>query len=293
MNCNSCGNQLFSTDQKYCAICGISFYPNSTPQVSASSQSQNPESDIEEFEYGYYALGSDLKCVRLWDGNNWLGPVITDSKYSFEVLALVDSLHSVPPRYAGDSATGQVYTAERGGTQTIGSASPSVTNSDFNWQESSAKSSSTHSNQSQCVRCAAVNPFGSQFCTKCAMPLNGIPGAPTYMPRMQSQAMTLQNQFAWLLALTPIFYTVFDLIMWQNFNVAPGNISWLIYFGFNTLLAKLDERELERCGVDLQFWLGAFIVPYYLWKRAKLTDGNQAYLIVWVVSMLVNLAFIA
>lgn len=113
------------------------------------------------------------------------------------------------------------------------------------------------------------------------------------MPRMQSQAMTLQNQFAWLLALTPIFYTVFDLIMWQNFNVAPGNISWLIYFGFNTLLAKLDERELERCGVDIQFWLGAFIVPYYLWKRAKLTDGNQSYLIVWVVSMLVNLAFIA
>ncbi|HBE2307500.1 DUF4339 domain-containing protein, partial [Salmonella enterica] len=52
----------------------------------------------------------------------------------------------------------------------------------------------------------------------------------------------------------------------------------------------LDERKLRKSGVDTTAfgWL-AWLIPVYLWRRAKILGQKPAYFWVWLVMLILVL----
>jgi hypothetical protein len=58
---------------------------------------------------------------------------------------------------------------------------------------------------------------------------------------------------------------------------------WWVTLALNIGLSLLDERRLKRAGVDTsQFGKLVFIVPVYLWKRAKSLNQTPSYFWTWL-----------
>ncbi|MCZ5371430.1 hypothetical protein O5559_28715, partial [Escherichia coli] len=54
-------------------------------------------------------------------------------------------------------------------------------------------------------------------------------------------------------------------------------------------LGYLDERKLRKSGVDTTafVWL-AWLIPFYLWRRAKILGQKPAYFWVWLVMLILS-----
>lgn len=58
----------------------------------------------------------------------------------------------------------------------------------------------------------------------------------------------------------------------------------MITIALNIMLSILDERKLEKAGVKTEKFKGmVWLVPVYLFQRAKALDQSLAYFIVWIV----------
>ena len=65
---------------------------------------------------------------------------------------------------------------------------------------------------------------------------------------------------------------------------------WYITLILNIGLGILDERKLKAAGVDTNdFGKMVFIVPVYLWKRAKALSQGPAYFWTWMGAFLVTM----
>ena len=60
--------------------------------------------------------------------------------------------------------------------------------------------------------------------------------------------------------------------------------------GLNLFLSVLDERRLRKAGHDTEDFKGwVWLVPVYLYQRAKATRQNLAYFMVWIACFAVVL----
>lgn len=84
------------------------------------------------------------------------------------------------------------------------------------------------------------------------------------------------DMFAWIMATIPI--TGIILSAFLGFGIGTVSLILNIIFGY------IDENNLKKQGIDTSaFGKWAFLVPYYLYKRAKALNDSMAYFIVWVV----------
>ena len=68
-------------------------------------------------------------------------------------------------------------------------------------------------------------------------------------------------------------------------NTVESAQLFLVTVILNIALSILDERKLRKAGWDTNKIRGmVWLVPVYLFKRAKLLEQNLAYLIVWLVA---------
>ena len=59
---------------------------------------------------------------------------------------------------------------------------------------------------------------------------------------------------------------------------------WFVTLGLNIALAFFDEKRLKNAGHNTDKFKGwVWLVPVYLYQRAKATKQNLAYFIVWIV----------
>jgi hypothetical protein len=106
----------------------------------------------------------------------------------------------------------------------------------------------------------------------------------------------INNTFVWVLAFAPIIgyileWTVAGAMYGDGFwgaiavELAMANRKyWFITLGLNIALAFFDERRLREAGHDTDKFKGwVWLVPVYLYQRAKATKQNLAYFIVWIV----------
>jgi len=69
---------------------------------------------------------------------------------------------------------------------------------------------------------------------------------------------------------------------------------WFVTLLLNIALAFFDEKLLTKAGHNTSKFKGwLWIVPVYLYQRAKATKQSIAYFIVWIVCFLVNLGMYA
>lgn len=81
----------------------------------------------------------------------------------------------------------------------------------------------------------------------------------------------VSNTLIWIQALMPVIGAFF----------AFGTVVCIV---INIILLTFDEKELKKAGYDVAQLGGVWLVPAYLYKRAKMLKENNAYFIVWCVT---------
>ena len=115
-------------------------------------------------------------------------------------------------------------------------------------------------------------------------------------PPLRSQRVN--NTIVWVLAFAPIIGSILEYIFAYAINPNPffaqlayksGNY-WYITLALNIGLSYLDDWQLRKQDIDTgNLTALAFLVPVYLYQRARLLKHNMAYFIAWIVTFIVSL----
>ncbi|MPV68007.1 DUF4339 domain-containing protein [Burkholderia sp. BE17] len=108
-------------------------------------------------------------------------------------------------------------------------------------------------------------------------------------------AAHISNVVIWLLACAPLIGMALEAMIGgarsptDELAGLAGQIAvktgqyWWVTAALNIGLGVLDERRLKRAGVDTsRFGNMVFIVPVYLWKRAKSLRQTPSYFWTWI-----------
>jgi hypothetical protein len=105
-------------------------------------------------------------------------------------------------------------------------------------------------------------------------------------------AKSVNNTWAWLLALVPIIGTFTERVF-SDFGTQLSNEALFIAYSFvNSAFALLDAHQITRSGrntknirLGIWFWL----IPIYLLQRARALQQSFVYFLLWIGSVLTAL----
>ena len=93
----------------------------------------------------------------------------------------------------------------------------------------------------------------------------------------------VNNAVIWILAFAPIIGTILEHLVARQANMDVNDL-FMITVALNIGLSYYDANCLQKAGHDASKYKGlAWLVPVYLYKRAKALKQNLAYFIVWIV----------
>lgn len=98
----------------------------------------------------------------------------------------------------------------------------------------------------------------------------------------------VNNTLVWWLAFAPIG-GVFAAGFLSGVTHKSMSNFWWVTLVLNIALSIADEKMLQKAGHDTEKMGGAWLVPVYLFNRAKVLKQNNAYFIVWVVLFCLSL----
>lgn len=108
----------------------------------------------------------------------------------------------------------------------------------------------------------------------------------------------VNNKVVWLLAFAPLIGYLLESFVAGLFTGSEGqweramaaNRYWYVTLALNIALSVLDSKRLKQAGYDVSRFKGwVFVVPVYLFQRAKLLNQNLAYFITWIVCFVISI----
>lgn len=111
-------------------------------------------------------------------------------------------------------------------------------------------------------------------------------------------AHRIPEGLAWVLAFAPVIGIFLEGIVagLMGLNAFQVGVAisngrfWYITLFLNIALGYADEARLRKAGVNTdEFGKMAWLVPTYLWKRAKTLKLSQATFWVWIVTFVLSL----
>lgn len=103
---------------------------------------------------------------------------------------------------------------------------------------------------------------------------------PNMPPPLPGKAV--DNTIVWILAFAPLIGVMLEGFFSGLTGIAEDSL-WFITLALNIVLCICDEKKLKAAGHDTSRMGGAWIVPVYLFRRAKALNHKYAYFIVWCV----------
>ncbi|WP_191486375.1 GYF domain-containing protein [Pseudomonas sp. FEN] len=105
---------------------------------------------------------------------------------------------------------------------------------------------------------------------------------------------SVNNTLVWLLAFAPLLGYLLEAFVAGATGGGQRALSegryWYLTVILNVALSLFDEKRLKKAGHDTRRFKGwVFIVPVYLYQRAKMLNQNLAYFIVWIGSFALTL----
>jgi len=110
----------------------------------------------------------------------------------------------------------------------------------------------------------------------------------------------VDNTIIWVLAFAPIIGLVLEYFVAATIysgnqylaeTAASNGQFWYITLILNIALSFWDEKRLKKAGTDTNKFSGlVWLVPVYLYQRAKALKHSLAYFVIWVVCFVLVLA---
>jgi hypothetical protein len=110
----------------------------------------------------------------------------------------------------------------------------------------------------------------------------------------------INNTVVWFLAFAPLIgyvleWAVAGAVHGGNEYAAEvameGSKYWFVTLALNILLSIVDENGLRKAGHNTDKFKGwVWLVPVYLYQRAKTTKQNLSYFAVWIIGFLLVLS---
>jgi uncharacterized protein DUF4339 len=109
----------------------------------------------------------------------------------------------------------------------------------------------------------------------------------------------VKNTVVWLLAFAPLIGMVVEAFVAYSINAndnmaeaaLENNKYWFITLALNIGLSYLDENLLVKAGYSTKSFKGmTWLVPVYLYKRAKALGQSLGYFIVWLICFAISIA---
>ena len=103
----------------------------------------------------------------------------------------------------------------------------------------------------------------------------------------------INNTLVWVLAFAPVLGYMLEWVIagaihkgneFATQNAMEDAKYWFITVGLNIALSFADESRLRKAGYDTRKFKGwVWLVPVYLYQRAKATRQSLAYFCVWII----------
>ncbi|MCE5227845.1 MAG: DUF4339 domain-containing protein [Porphyromonadaceae bacterium] len=94
--------------------------------------------------------------------------------------------------------------------------------------------------------------------------------------------VAVNNTIIWVLAFAPIIGVFLEGLFSGMTGISQASL-WFVTLFLNIILGYMDEKKLKNAGHDTSKMGSVWLVPVYLFKRAKILKHNYAYFIVWCV----------
>ncbi len=96
------------------------------------------------------------------------------------------------------------------------------------------------------------------------------------------------NKWIWLLAFAPLIGLLIESLIAEAVEKPIDNF-WFITIAVNVILAYVDEKKLEKAGVDVSgFGNFAFLVPVYIYLRFRKLSDEPYYFITWIATFVIS-----
>ncbi|MGL5126416.1 MAG: DUF4339 domain-containing protein [Fusobacteriaceae bacterium] len=98
---------------------------------------------------------------------------------------------------------------------------------------------------------------------------------------MPPPLLKVNNNLIWIVAFAPLWADLLELMV---IGVASGFLNLAI----NLAICYYDEKLLRKAGHNIDK-VQSYLIPVYLFKRAKLLKHSNAYAITWIVLFVLSL----
>ena len=101
---------------------------------------------------------------------------------------------------------------------------------------------------------------------------------------------SVDNSIVWTIAFVPLVASFVKGLLVVEYHSPQANF-WWVALVLNIILCTVDLRKLHNAGYNTDgMLLGAlFLIPLYLFQRARRLNQNNAYAFVWLITFFISL----
>lgn len=98
----------------------------------------------------------------------------------------------------------------------------------------------------------------------------------------------VNNTMVWWLAFMPILSSVIEYLVAGMLGIGSKSL-WFITLGLNIWLCTMDGKKLTMAGYNTKSLGSTWLIPVYLFRRAKYLGQSYSYAIVWCITFAILL----